>query len=128
VAGAATALAVTFLVGVVIILLRERLFASAPGESTLAFLVALSLVMDGVQMVLGGALRGMLDARFFSLVSLACWWLFCLPLAYALAFTAGLGIHGIWAALCATLLLCASIFARRLLGRWRLAPVAEAPE
>ncbi len=115
--GAATALGVMVVVGAVVVLARGPLFSAAAEHTGLAIFVGLSLLADGVQIALGGALRGLLDARFFSIVSLACWWLFCLPLAYVLAFRLEMGVEGLWLAICVTLLLCAVIFAIRVASR-----------
>ncbi len=114
VGGAALSLAVMSIVALVLVLARGTLFRAAPGVEALALLVAPALLADGVQMTLTGALRGLLDTRFLSLVTFGCWWLFCLPLAYALAFVRGYGVYGIWAALAATLLVSAVVLAARL--------------
>jgi Na+-driven multidrug efflux pump len=80
-----------------LILARRALFHTVADLSPLALLVATAMLADGVQMALTGALRGLLDARFLSILTFVCWWLFCLPLAYVLAFVLGYGVYGIWA-------------------------------
>lgn len=63
----------------------------------LFFVVALMQVGDGLQSTGLGALRGLGDVGFASVVSLLTYWLLSLPLAYVLAFPMGLGATGIWA-------------------------------
>lgn len=112
--GVALALGAMSVVAPALILARGELFHAAPELSALALLVAPALLADGVQMALAGALRGLLDTRFLSIVTFVCWWLFCLPLAYVLAFVRGYGVYGIWIALAVTLVVTAVILAIRL--------------
>jgi MATE family multidrug resistance protein len=111
---AALALGVAASIAALVVLARGTLFAATPGVSALALLVAAALLADGVQMSLGGALRGLVDAKFVALATFGCWFLFCVPLSYALAFALRLGIYGLWASIAATSLLAAVVLGARL--------------
>ncbi|MBQ2261746.1 MAG: MATE family efflux transporter [Loktanella sp.] len=60
-------------------------------------IVALIQVIDGAQSTGLGALRGIMDFVWPTRFTLACYWLFALPLAAALGFWAGFGPLGVWA-------------------------------
>jgi MATE family multidrug resistance protein len=60
-------------------------------------LFGLMQVADGVQSVALGALRGLLDNRWPTVVSLVAYWLLALPLAWVLSVGLGYGPPGIWA-------------------------------
>jgi MATE family multidrug resistance protein len=53
-------------------------------------------VFDGVQSVSLGALRGLLDSRWPTRVSLVAYWLVALPAGWLLAFPLGFGAAGLW--------------------------------
>jgi MATE family multidrug resistance protein len=72
-------------------------------------------LFDGFQTVATGALRGLGDTRTPMLAHFAGYWLVGLPVAYVLCFPLGWGAVGIWAGLCAALILIGSI----LLNCWR---------
>lgn len=80
-------------------------------------LVALIQVADGIQSTALGALRGMADFRWPTAFTLVCYWVFALPLAYALGFLANFGPLGVWAGYGAGILLAASVLPVRF---WRL--------
>ena len=87
-----------------------------------AMLVAVALVQvaDGVQSTALGALRGIRDFRWPTLFTLACYWLFALPLAGVLGFATGAGPLGVWAGYGAGIALAAVVLPlryRRLAGR-----------
>jgi MATE family multidrug resistance protein len=63
---------------------------------TLFLAVAAMQVADGVQSTTLGALRGMLDARWPTMVSLIAYWPVALPAGYAMGFGLGLGAVGVW--------------------------------
>ena len=98
-----------------------------PGMETVAYSAALCLAIAAVEqpfMALGmtyaGALRGAGDTRSPVLVGVVGIWLIRVPLGWALAFPAGLGIYGIWITMIADWAARAAIFAalwRR--GRWK---------
>jgi MATE family multidrug resistance protein len=58
--------------------------------------VALMQVADGVQSVSLGALRGLLESRWPTRVSLACCWCIALPAAWVLSELLGFGPAGVW--------------------------------
>ncbi|WP_253696847.1 MATE family efflux transporter [Bdellovibrio sp. HCB117] len=75
--------------------------------------VAIFEVFDGVQAVAIGALRGMSDTQWPSIIAFFAYWVMGLPLGYLLAFHLGVGPVGIWIGL-----LIGLIFAAILLT-WR---------
>ena len=64
--------------------------------ATLFLAVAAMQVADGVQSTTLGALRGMLDARWPTMVSLIAYWPVALPAGYVMGFVIGLGAVGVW--------------------------------
>ncbi len=59
--------------------------------------VALMQILDGVQSTSLGALRGLLDIRWPTIVTLISYWLLALPSSYLLGVVLGLGPEGVWA-------------------------------
>jgi multidrug resistance protein, MATE family len=64
--------------------------------AALCLAVALMQVADGVQSVSLGALRGLLDSRWPTRVSLGCYWCLALPAAWIFAQPLGFGPAGVW--------------------------------
>lgn len=64
--------------------------------STIFIAVSLMQVFDGIQSVSLGALRGMLDNRWPTLVSLIGYWLIALPVAYVAGVALNGGAAGVW--------------------------------
>lgn len=58
--------------------------------------VALFEVSDGIQAVSIGALRGLSDTKWPSLIAFIAYWVLGLPIGYLLAFHGGVGPIGIW--------------------------------
>lgn len=79
----------------------SALFVSEPViiEAAAAMFVAIGImqVFDGLQSVSLGALRGMLDTRWPTRISLIAYWLVALPLSAVMGFSLDLGGPGIWA-------------------------------
>ncbi|MEK2645852.1 MATE family efflux transporter [Bdellovibrio sp. BCCA] len=75
--------------------------------------VAIFEIFDGIQAVAIGALRGMSDTQWPSIIAFFAYWIMGLPLGYVLAFHLGVGPVGIWIGL-----LIGLIFASILLT-WR---------
>jgi multidrug resistance protein, MATE family len=77
-----------------------RLFAKEADVAKLAIellhIAAVFQLMDGVQGVAGGALRGAGDLRFTSIANLVSHWVIGLPLALLFAYGLGMGVHGLW--------------------------------
>lgn len=67
----------------------------AMGVGLLA-IAALFQLFDGIQTVATGALRGLGETRGPMLANFAGYWLFGLPIGYALCFRYGKGIYGLW--------------------------------
>jgi MATE family multidrug resistance protein len=72
---------------------------------------------DGVQSVSVGALRGIFDNRYPTVVSLIAYWLIALPLSYAFGFWLGWGAPGVWAGFGGGLVVASVLLVRRL---WRV--------
>lgn len=77
----------------------------AAGVSLLA-IAAVFQLFDGLQGVATGLLRGLGDTRTPMLWNLAGHWFIGLPLGYALCFSVGLGIAGLWWGLSVGLIIC----------------------
>jgi MATE family multidrug resistance protein len=74
--------------------------------ASLLFVAAIFQLFDGIQGVATGALRGLGDTRSPMLWNFAGHWLIGLPLGYALCFTVGLGVIGLWWGLSTGLVIC----------------------
>ncbi len=70
-------------------------------------IAAVFQLFDGVQTVATGALRGLGNTRAAMLANFAGYWIFGLPLGYALCFSKGYGIYGLWIGLSAALIVIA---------------------
>lgn len=77
----------------------------------------LTQLADGVQSVSLGALRGLLDNRWPTRVSLVAYWLIALPLGWLFARPLGFGAPGVWAGFGVGLALAAAALAARLARR-----------
>ncbi len=80
----------------------------------LLVLAAAFQIFDGIQTVATGALRGLGETRQPMLVNLGGYWLFGLPLGYALCFHWHRGVFGIWIGLTTSLI----VIAIYLLWHW----------
>lgn len=67
--------------------------------SRLLLFAAFFQLLDGVQVVAVGALRGLEDYQYSSIVAFIAYWAISLPLSYLLAFQANWTVYGIWTAL-----------------------------
>lgn len=97
-----------------------RAFVSDPAvvSAAAAIFVAVGLmqVFDGLQSVSLGALRGLLDNRWPTIVSLVAYWLIALPLSAIYGFTLDLGAPGVWAGFGFGLAVAAALLLRRFIG------------
>ena len=75
--------------------------------SELLIIAAMFQLFDGIQVVAIGALRGLEDVKYPTIITLVGYWLIALPLAYLLAFTFKMETIGIWIALLASLIFVA---------------------
>jgi MATE family multidrug resistance protein len=93
------------------------LYTDEPGLRALAaaliFIGGFTLVLDGAQMVLQGALRGLADIWTTSLIQFSAWWVVCVPLGYGLALASGLGPSGLIWAILAGAIVASSVSALR---------------
>jgi multidrug resistance protein, MATE family len=71
-------------------------------------------IFDGMQSVGVGALRGVFDNRYPTVVSLIAYWLISLPLSYAFGFWFDWGGAGIWAGFCCGLAIASGFLIIRL--------------
>jgi putative MATE family efflux protein len=104
-----------------------RLFLRGPGEAATVAAAAACLRIAAFEqpfmamgMALGGALRGAGDTRSPVIVGILGVWGVRIPMAWALAFPAGLGLNGIWITMIADWALRTVVFSilfRR--GRWK---------
>lgn len=70
-------------------------------------------IVDGLQGVAGGALRGAADTRFASWANVACHWFIGLPTALIFGFALGYGAKGLWWGLCTGLVVVAAVLTLR---------------
>ncbi len=89
----------------------------------LMYIAAIFAVFDGTQVVAIGVLRGAGDTRTPMIASLLAYWLIGLPSGYALCFTLGLGVTGLWLGMCAGLITAATL----LLSGWMRLSAGAAP-
>jgi len=84
--------------------------------ATLLLIGATFFIADGLQTIMGGALRGLNDTRMTLLFAAIGYWGVAFPLAWLLAFTAQLGAVGVWIGLS----LGTFVYAVLLILRFRL--------
>jgi MATE family multidrug resistance protein len=98
--------------GLFVAMPRTLIGLFAPGPDVLALGASLLLIaavfqlFDGLQAVATGVLRGLGDTRTAMTVNLLGHWLLGLPVGYALCFTLGMGVGGLWVGLCVGLVVC----------------------
>lgn len=90
--------------------------------SSMFVVIALMQVADGLQSTGLGALRGLNDTRWPSVVSIVSYWGLALPLGYVLAFHTTVGALGVWIGFAAGLAMSAVVLPVRF---FRLARVRE---
>jgi MATE family multidrug resistance protein len=94
--------------------------------STLLLMGATWYVMDGIQGIAAGALRGLNDTRVPMLYAALSFWIVGFTSAYALAFWFGFGVYGVWIGFALSLWLFALLLTvrfRNLTARGYLPPV-----
>jgi len=97
--------------------------AVVAAAAAIFFVFGFTQLMDGVQSVSLGALRGMLDNDYPMRVSLVAYWGVALPLSALFGFVFDLGAPGVWAGFGVGLLIAAAALVRRFLRLSR----SEAP-
>ncbi len=70
-------------------------------------------VVDGLQVVAVGILRGLTDVNITMVIAFFAFWVVGLPVAYLLGFTYGFGVVGVWISLVVGLTLAAILFILR---------------
>ena len=108
-----------------ILLVANRPVAAAFVRDTEVISLAASLLViagifqlvDGVQVVGSGLLRGLRDTTGPMLITVAAYWGVALPLGTWLAFKGGMGAQGMWAGLALGLGVAAFLLVRRFLTR-----------
>lgn len=102
---AALLIVTTWMLGVMaVLLIAGEAIAGALSDDPAVIAIALTLflavaamqVADGVQSTTLGALRGMMDARWPTMVSLIAYWPVALPAGYVMGFVLNLGAVGVW--------------------------------
>lgn len=86
------------------------------------FVFGLTQLMDGIQSVSLGALRGLLDNDWPTRVSLIAYWLIALPLAALLGIGLGFGAPGVWAGFAVGLAFASVALLRRFQGHLQQLP------
>jgi MATE family multidrug resistance protein len=74
----------------------EASAATVELTATLLVVGATFFIADGLQTIVGGALRGINDTRMTLVFAAIGYWCVAFPIAWLLAFTAGLGAVGVW--------------------------------
>jgi len=95
--------------------------------ATLLAFGATFFVVDGVQTIAAGALRGLNDTRVPLIFAAASFWLVGFVAAYALAFPLGVGAPGVWAGLSIGLAVYATLLVWRFLVLMRRGYLPDAP-
>jgi MATE family multidrug resistance protein len=103
-----------------------RWFVASDGVVAIATIMFLAVgvmqICDGIQSVTLGALRGILDNRWPTIVSLVAYWLVALPVGYGLAFWLGVGAPGMWMGFALGLAIAAFLLSRRF---WQKSAVQQ---
>lgn len=95
--------------------------------ASLIIVAALFQLVDGLQVMALGLLRGVQDTTVPMVMATISYWVIGLPVSYVLAFTLGLGAIGLWLGLVIGLLIAAVLLMWRFWGRSvKIAPVASA--
>ena len=81
--------------------------------ASLIIVAALFQVVDGLQVVGIGILRGLTDLKAPMLIAFIAYWLIGLPVAYLLGFVFNFGVVGVWISFIVGLSLAAIFFIRR---------------
>ncbi|MEO0905671.1 MAG: MATE family efflux transporter, partial [Pseudomonadota bacterium] len=85
--------------------------------ASLIIVAALFQLVDGLQVMALGLLRGVQDTTVPMVMATISYWVIGLPVSYVLAFTLGLGAIGLWLGLVIGLLIAAVLLMWRFWGR-----------
>jgi MATE family multidrug resistance protein len=89
------------------------------------FVAACFQIVDSLQAIGSGMLRGLKDTRVPMIIALVSYWMIGMPAAYLLGFPAGFGGVGIWWGLALGLAAAAILMNRRFIRRERLGLVEQ---
>lgn len=78
-------------------------------SASLLWIAAFFELFDGLQVVVTGALRGLGDTHTAAVAHFTGYWIFGLPVAWALCFHYGWGVRGIWIGLTVALVLIGAV-------------------
>ena len=81
--------------------------------ASLIVIAAIFQVVDGLQVVGIGILRGLTDLKAPMIIAFIAYWVIGLPVAYLLGFTFNFGVQGVWISFIVGLSLAAIFFIRR---------------
>lgn len=81
--------------------------------SSLIIIAAIFQIVDGLQVVGIGLLRGLTDLKAPMVIAFIAYWVIGLPVAYLLGFTFGYGVEGVWISFVVGLSIAAIFFIRR---------------
>ncbi len=81
--------------------------------SSLIIIAAIFQVVDGLQVVGIGLLRGLTDLKAPMVIAFIAYWIIGLPVAYLLGFTFGFGVEGVWISFVVGLSIAAIFFIKR---------------
>ena len=83
--------------------------------SSLIIIAAIFQIVDGLQVVGVGILRGLTDLKATMIIAFISFWMLGLPVAYIFGFILGFGVQGVWMSFVAGLSLAAFLFISRFL-------------
>ncbi|SDR32474.1 MATE family efflux transporter [Pseudovibrio sp. Tun.PSC04-5.I4] len=86
----------------------------------LVLIAAIYMVVDGIQVVAGGVLRGLSDTRVPMVIAIVGYWVIGVPLSYVMAFVFDWGPAGIWVGLASGLFVTGILLLIRFHYRDRL--------
>ena len=102
-------------------------FAIVALAAVLMVYAGLFQLVDAMQAIALGLLRGVHDTRVPMVLAVVSYWLIGLPAAWLLAFPLGFGPPGLWLGLLVGLSFAAALLMARFWGRsWQAAPLAPA--
>ncbi len=96
--------------------------------SSLIIIAAIFQIVDGLQVVGIGLLRGLTDLKAPMVIAFIAYWVIGLPVAYLLGFTFGYGVEGVWISFVVGLSIAAIFFIRRFQRFLKVTNFNEAEE
>lgn len=90
--------------------------------AALMLVAAAFQLVDGLQVVAMGALRGIQDVKIPTAITLVAYWFVAMPCCYFFGFWAGFQVEGIWYGLSAGLLVAAALLIGRIFSAFNKLP------